>query len=360
MRARFLLLLLLFPVIATAQPRKTRSAAEGCLATLLSCNTHANGQLAPGDCEENGYYDIYGFTGTAGTMVEVSMRSLDPNLADVYLELIPPTGDASKTPVMIGARAATVRYRLASSGTWAILAGAADISGSGKYRLDLRCFSSTSPAPQNCVTQQMVCRQTLLWDLTPSSCRFTASTKPYAIAEIIGQAGDVLRVEADTIGFQPIVALDDARNNRITQSFNPSFRHAQFDAFLPSTSLYTMLITNVNDTETGSFQLTATCTTSGCAIPLFIREPQDVKVPFGSSVTVTAEVNAIGTTTYEWSDVTDFPSGVGSTTAPSLTIGPVRSRRVYAIVATNACGTTVSRQFVVEPEPTKRRAVGRR
>lgn len=354
------MLLLLFPVIAAAGPRKTRSAAEGCLATLLSCNTNANGQLAPGDCEENGYYDIYGFTGTAGTMVEVSMRSLDPNLADVYLELIPPVGDASKTPVMIGARAATVRYRLATSGTWAILAGAADISGSGKYLLNLRCFNSTSPAPQNCVTQQMVCRQTMLWELTPSSCRFTGSTRPYAEADIVGQAGDVIRAEADTIGFQPIVAMYDSQNKLLTQSFNPTIRHAQFDFFVPTTARYTMLITNVNETEVGRFDLTATCTTSGCAIPLFIREPQDVKVRFGSSVTVTAEVNAIGTTTYEWSDVTDFPSGVGSTTTPSLTIGPVTGRRVYAIVATNACGTTVSRQFVVEPEPAKRRAVGRR
>jgi hypothetical protein len=360
MRWRFLVLLLLMPTIAAAAgPRHVRSQAEGCVATTLSCNTNVGAQLAPGDCEEDGYYDVYGFQGTAGNLVEVTIRSLDDSLPDVYIGIVPPSSDASKTPVVYGNRAATVRYRLATTGTWAIVAGAADINGSGKYRLEIRCSPSTSSQPQNCVTQQTLCRQSVLWDLTPSSCRFN-NNQPYAQAEILGQAGDVIRVEGDTVGFQPIVAIYNGRGDLLTQSFTPSFRHAQFDFFVPTTGLYTILITNVDPNEVGEFTLTTTCSTSGCTLPLFTKQPEDLHVRYGQTVTVTAEVNAIGATTYEWSDVTDFPTGIGTTTTPSRTFGPIQSRRTYVVVATNACGTTVSRQFVIDPDPTKRRAVGRR
>jgi hypothetical protein len=359
MRWRLAALLLLFPVIAAAGPRDVRSQADGCVATTLSCNTATTARLGPGDCEEDGYYDVYAFQGTAGTFVEVSMRALDGSLPNVYLGLVPPSTDASKTPIVLDNAAGTVRYRLASTGTWGIVAGSDGINGSGRYQIDLRCTTPSSTAPQNCVVQRALCSQSLLWDLTPSSCRFN-NNQPYAETEILGQAGDVIRVEGNSVGFQPIVAIYDGRGNLLTQSFNPTLRHAQLDYFIPTTGFYRLLITNVNPNETGSFELRATCSTSGCTLPLFTKQPEDIHVRYGQSVTVTAEVNAIGATTYEWSDVTDFPSALGTTTTPSFAFGPIQSRRTYVVVATNACGTTVSRRFVIDPDPTKRRAVGRR
>lgn len=325
------------------------------MGTALSCNATVNGQLAAGDCNDaDGYYDILTFPGTAGQLVEATVRSLDGNLKSVSIGLAAPTSDSSRIPAVVGNRVATVRYRLASSGTWAVVVGTGEFSSSGRYVVELRCFTTPPPVDKDCVLQTMVCNQALAWDFTPASCRFN-SNSPYVWAEIWGNAGDLIRLQADSVGFQPVVAIYDDDGDLLTQSFNPTFRQARLDYFIERTGPYRLLVTNA-DTNVGSFVMTATCTTSGCVAPLFVRQPTDVRVPFGGNATVTFEVNSIGATTYEWSDVTDFPSGVASTNTPSYTFTNVRGRRAYVVSAKTPCGTTVSRTFFVDVESGKRRA----
>ncbi|HEY0141858.1 MAG TPA: hypothetical protein VGF48_13245 [Thermoanaerobaculia bacterium] len=355
MRARLAFLLLLFPAIALAGPRHPRALAEGCVTTTLSCNATATGQLAPGDCnDEDGYYDVFVFRGTAGQLVEATVRSLDATYQNIYLGIAPPDNDDSRVPVVVGNKVGTVRYRLATSGNWAVVVGASDFTSYGRYVVEVRCLSTPPPERKDCVLQSLVCRQALIWDFTPSSCQFNDGS-PYVWAEIWGNAGDLIRLQADTVGFQPLVAIYDANGNLLTQSFNPEIRHAQLDHFMERTGPYRLLVTNA-DANNGSFVLTANCTTSGCVAPLFLRQPADIKVPFGGNATVTFEVNSLGATTYEWTDVTDFPSAIASTNAPSYTFPNVRGRRAYVVTARTPCGTAVSRTFIVDTETGKRRA----
>lgn len=355
MRARFAFLLFLLPTLAFAGPRDLRSLAEGCVSTTLSCNATGAGQLAPGDCnDEDGYYDVFVFRGTAGQLVEATVRSLDDSYQNVYIGIAPPDGDDSRVPVVVGNKVGTVRYRPATSGNWALVVGASDFTSTGRYVVELRCLSTPPPERKDCVLQTMVCRQALIWDFTPSSCQFNDGS-PYVWAEIWGNAGDLLRLQADSVGFQPLVAIYDANGKLLTQSFNPEIRHAQLDHFIEHTGPYRLLVTNA-DANTGSFVMTANCTTSGCVAPFFTRQPADVKVPFGANATVTFDVTTLGATTYEWTDVTDFPSAVASTGTPSYTFTNVRGRRAYVVTAKTACGTTVSRTFIVDTETGKRRA----
>lgn len=314
------------------------------------------GQLAPGDCnDENGYYDVFVFQGTAGQLVEATVRALDPSFSNIFVGFAAPESDDSRLPVIVGNKAGTVRYRLASSGTWALVVGAADFASTGRYAVEFRCLNSPPPQRKDCVLQSMVCNQSLIWDFTPSSCVFN-NNQPYAWAEIWGQAGDLIRLEADTIGFRPVVAIYDQNGDLLTQSFLPEARTARLDYFINRTGPYRVLVTNTEGTSGGSFIMTTTCTTSGCVAPLFLRQPTDVKVPLGGNATVTAEVNALGALTYQWTDVTDFPTPVATTTTPSYTFTNVRGRRAYVVVATTPCGTTTSRTFFIDNDTGKRRS----
>lgn len=357
---RALIFLLLLPTIASAAPplRSPRALADGCVVTGALCNTAREGQFAPGDCtDEAGYFDVYQFRGLANTLVEITVRSLDPNLPNVYVGLAPPEGDASLTPATYGNRSATIRYHLATTGDYRVVAGSADLAGSGRYHLQIACFTAPVPADRNCIPQPLACNQVVEWDLAPGSCDFDSTGGLYAEAAIEGVAGDVLRLEADTIGFQPIVAVYNEAGTLVSQSFAPEIRHAQLDYFIPANGTYYLLVTGVEPDDSGHFAMKATCSNSGCSKPFVITEPPDVTASYGGNVTVTANVHAVGATTYEWLDVTNEPSLVTTTTSPSLTFTNVTGRRAYLLRAANACGFTESRIFEVDLEVTKRRAV---
>jgi hypothetical protein len=174
-----------------------RSLADGCFATTAFCNTVSFGRLAPGDCTNDAdgtYLDVLRFSGAAGQYVTFTVRPQSPSFTAPLATLVPPIGDASKTPLISGGTgAATVSVVLTSSGAWSGGVGTSNLFSSGDYVARPLCVADPSPSlPPGCVTQTLLCNQRASWYLTNQSCRFSGADSNYVYAqfEIYGVPGD--------------------------------------------------------------------------------------------------------------------------------------------------------------------------
>ena len=154
--------------------------AEGCVVTAMSCNSTARGKLAVGDCTQTTdgtFFDVFEFSGAAGQVVRVDVRPISQTLTNPTVAIVPPAGDASKTPIVFGAGGGvSAFYVLSSSGKWRVGIGTRDLFATGDYFVSIQCFTDTDPtAPQNCVYQELLCGQGAWWYLTSQSCRFSGT-----------------------------------------------------------------------------------------------------------------------------------------------------------------------------------------
>lgn len=327
--------------------------AEGCVVTPFACNSQATGRLTSTDCTSNGApLDVYEFDGTAGNVVTATIRTAAFN--EPLAAIVPPLGDASKTPIIFGGRlGATVTFVMGSTGRWRIGVGSSDIFATGDYIVAVSCSPDTEPSlPQNCIPQMMLCGQTATWELTGQSCRFSNSDTTYQEFQIYGVAGDVLTTTLLTNDFDPLFGIYDLDTNNLLAS---GTRNLSFT--FPKTAMYSVLATSEQPRSTGFFGLQLTCSVSGCLEPLVTLQPADVSVPTGQRATLTTAAN--GTDVHiDWYDVREVPGTfVGS--GNSFTTPPITSTQYYQATARNSCGAMQSRIVTVTRTNFRRRAVRR-
>jgi len=356
------------PVDDPARMARAMPLVDGCVETQAFCNTDIRGKLAAGDCVGNagGYEDVVSFDGVAGQLVTVIFRALSPSLTTPFLTLQPPPGDTVIPPVVIGARGATIRYNLSSSGRWKILAGSRDRFGSGDYLISVFCGTppASVPEPQSCVLQGLQCGQTSEWALTPQSCYFPSPpTDLYAGYEIYAVQGDVLSIEMSSASFKPLFALYGPRNELIlsSQVLRNGTDYAIFS--VPFSGYYRIAATTKESLTSGGFSLHVGCALSGCLPPKIIQQPQDITVPYGQRATLSIDVHQIGKVTTEWfpsfrSDMTSGPP-LQSGTGTSFLTPAVTSVLSYYVTVRNECGQETSRVVRVLPKIEKRRAARR-
>jgi hypothetical protein len=131
----------------------TRAGNKACALQSISCGQTVTGSLATSDCALNdgSYADYYGFLGTSGQSVTVTMRSTS---VDSYLALLDPhDNDVQENDNGAGGNDARITYQLNSSGQWAIAAGSYSPRETGPYTLTLTCSGTTGgtapAAPSN-------------------------------------------------------------------------------------------------------------------------------------------------------------------------------------------------------------------
>jgi hypothetical protein len=335
--------------------------AEGCLPTFVSgCNTEIRGRLGVGDCTlSNGtYLDSFFFDGRAGEVVAITVRPLSSTLSRPVVTIVPPSGDASKTPIVFGARFASIFYKLSSTGRWGIGVGTTDLFASGEYLLQIECLPDDSPAdPQNCVGQELLCGDTGGWQLTSQGCRFSSGQRVYGPWYIYGVAGDSIFVEMESSDFDPLFGIygDDLL---VSSTEVNRFRDIG-TLFVPRNDWYMIAATSEEEATAGFYTVKVSCASSGCLFPTILTQLTDVTVGPHGSAQLSVEVSSAGQTTMEWWDVTDtftqFVAGTGTTfRTPAVT-----GTRYYQFRASNACGDASTRIVKVTAESGRRRAVRR-
>ena len=183
--------------------------ASGCVASTLSGGVTSSGELAPGDCTftDGTRYDVWHFAGSAGQLITVSMTPIDASFTTPILELVPPVGDASKTPLVLGASPLTISYALATSGTWTVAVETNDLFAAGRYSISLQCATADASVPQNCVYQPLSCNQSYDWFITATSCQFTGGGHAYAPFEMQLTKGDYVHFSAHSDTYDPAIAI---------------------------------------------------------------------------------------------------------------------------------------------------------
>jgi hypothetical protein len=336
-----------------------RPDVEGCAFTAISCNSVATGRLASGDCTTAGSFtDFFVFHGTAGDYVEATIRALSPSLTKPLIGILPPAGDASKTPVIYGGKGgATVGFVIGTTGNWTLAAGTDDLFGSGDYAVELACQRDPAPSePHNCFALPLLCNQTAEWSLTNESCRFNDGRAVYQDFVIQGVAGDVLNVDMTATGFTPLFAIYSADYARVA-SASLVAGHAKATFFVPTSGEYHILTTSNDDLKTGPFSVTVSCGLSGCLSPLILQQPAaNIVVPYGQRATLTGSANATADVQFEWFDARDIPTSVGH--GATFQTPAVTAKQTYYYTARTACGQASSGLITVAPSSGRRRSVG--
>jgi hypothetical protein len=338
-----------------------RTLAGSCTTTRVAgCDTETFGNLESGDClfSDGSRYDSFAFSGTAGQLLEVTVRPLATTYSRPWIALLPPAGDPSEPPVISGGTgAAQISYKLSSSGTWRVVVSSEDVFAGGRYVIHVYCYRPEDDVPQACVPQQLLCGQSGGWRLTADSCKFRNDPSVYAIWSIYGRAGDLLTFSQRSFAFTPLFGI--YRDGKLLRS---SDRESSFLATMryavPETGWYYFITTTVEDAKGGEFEVELSCGTSGCTFPYLVGGvPPSTVVPRGSSATIPFTVNAVGGFTTKLFDADLNIAATAPSGSTSIKTPPVTFPNRYYLEFENACGTWTSEQFSVVPEPARRRAV---
>lgn len=116
-----------------------------CTPGTIACNSTVTATLSSSDCvaADGSFYEIWTFTGTAGQVVTINMRS---TTFDTYLYLFDPNNvkvaeDDDSGGGVLGTDSA-LDFTLNASGTWTILTNSYSPEEEGAYKLSLTCSTS--------------------------------------------------------------------------------------------------------------------------------------------------------------------------------------------------------------------------
>lgn len=346
-------LALLFLLLSAFIQSPTRAE---CVTVPLTCGSVRRGSLTSGDCSmsDGSLYDRYSFAQKSNTSIVVTMRPLSNNLPTAKLWISGPSTAPSPGAMISGSNEAVVEYR--ADGDLIVRPMAPNGLSSGDYLLQVDCYQSL-PAPSECALQSLRCGQTLLWDLTRESCRFTNAQRAYVPVWVDIFPLVSFRALMTGVGFEPLVAVRDEDFNYLAVGSTAPIRTSEV-SFRPQVDQDFFLIgTSETDGETGPFLLSLECPDYQCLRPILIQQPASVTVARGSTATLRAEAHANFDVTYEWWTA-GFESVLAGT-GQEWTTPPLSKSEAYYVVAKNACGESVSSVVDVEVVDVRRRPVRR-
>jgi hypothetical protein len=339
---------------------QTEPQAAGCVVSTLTCGISDSGELAPGDCtfSDGTYYDVWRFSGAAGQLVTITVTPIEATYTKPQVELVPPIGDASLTPIVQDGKALSIKYALASTGTWEVFVETNSLPSHGKYSISLQCGTQPSSVPQSCVAQPLACDQAYDWFVTASSCQFSGSGS-YAPFNFKMTKGDYVGFTAHSDAYDPYVSIySSAGGQPLMSGFG---RRSTSDAAVyftaPSTGTYGLAVYGPNGQPAGEFFLNSSCI-NVCSAPTITTQPVNQLVPFGgtASLSIAAPPSNGNFASYSWYQFDDFPLFVDS--GPTLTVRNVTATQHFYAIVSNACGQTNSALAAITPmRPAKSRAV---
>jgi hypothetical protein len=346
---------------ASAVSHKFRQIGHACITQSVLCGQHVTGELSPGDCtlSDGSRYDAWNFPGRAGDLVTVIVRSASGSLSRPAVFLDPPPGDASDTPLVAAGATQTVKYHLASTGTWRIIVGTLDVLGAGAYEIDLACGTANPSLPQNCVTQRLVCGNLANWTVNATSCRFQGG-HPYAYFDVAAKGTDVLRPSVITYDFDPALSIYRGGGDALQSVFGRAFQELSTILRVPAADTYQIAIYS-QELELGEFNLRLECS-SNCTRPFITQQPAGARVAYLGRVELTVAVSGSPPFLYQWFDgapPNERPLGAAGSD-PRLLLTQLESDRVLWVRVTNDCGTVDSAAAFIDVGGAPRRRSVRR
>lgn len=332
------------------------ATADGCVTTTLaSCAVDHQAKLAAGDCtlSTGEYADYYDFTGVAGQVVEITLRPTSSTYRAPAVGLIPPPGDGSKPPFVWGGPAATIWYKLTSSGRWRVAVSTTNVLSSGTYVLHIKCHREFDIERQ-CIEQDLLCNQFALWNLNAESCRYSDADEPYASWLIFAEPGDSITVQMNSTAFTPNLDIWDGEKY-VAQGIRDSSTVTTV-RFFPTTRGYFEVIASAGEgLRGGDFAIASTCTTSGCLSPWFLTPIENQRVSPGARATIPLNLSMLGPFTAVLRE--DLSEAATSKTNTIVT-PPVNGTHRYVVDVSNECGNVSSNVFTITSAPPRRRSAG--
>lgn len=229
--------------------------------TAITCGQTVSGALSTSDCrlEDQTYFDVWTFSGTAGQQVRITM---DSTAVEPWLLLDDPTGE---TMVQDGAgpdeTTATIVYTLPRSGTWRILANSFDSDpATGNYTLSLNCGSCTT------VPTSISCNTTRSGSLANTDCTLPSNTY-YDEWTFSGTAGQDVRINMRADGtLDTYLSLIDPNGNEAeTNDDSAGSTDSEIVHTLDSTGTWRIHATSFFSLATGGYSLQLQCTGGNAA-----------------------------------------------------------------------------------------------
>ncbi|HEX9162133.1 MAG TPA: PPC domain-containing protein [Thermoanaerobaculia bacterium] len=127
---------------AAGSPPPSSFDNHACGLYPIDCNTSQSARLTFGSCtlSDGSFSDFYTFHGVVGEMVTVNLTSLSSTYTRPFVALLPPQGDPASTPYGTGTTVAAItKFKLTSTGTWAIGVSTLDTYALGNYTVSLSC-----------------------------------------------------------------------------------------------------------------------------------------------------------------------------------------------------------------------------
>lgn len=354
-----------FTSIARAQretplsPDTIRAEAAGCVVSVISCGGSDSGEIAAGDCAfSNGHrYDLWGFNGVAGQLVTVTLTATDASFVEPSVQLVPPVGDASQAPIIVGDPNVPIalKYKLATSGAWGIVVSTGALTAGGKYQISVSCGAGDSTTPQGCVTQQLACGQVLGYVLGATSCTFSGGGLPYSYSTVSLVKGDYVEFDANSAAFDPTLSIYRNGGSPIANGFGKrSGAPATVFFTAPATDNYQAAVYTMPTAVAGSFTLAYSCI-NVCSAPTITSQPVSQTVSYGGTAVLSVGASSPNgnAPSFTWfQDDGSLPVSIAS--GASFTVPNVTSVRRYYAQAQNACGFVNSAAAVITPKPPPR------
>ncbi|HKO54445.1 MAG TPA: hypothetical protein VJ276_01125 [Thermoanaerobaculia bacterium] len=327
------LLLLLVPLAAAAE--------------TVRCNEVSFHELTPARPAETFDVELRG-----GDIVAVTMRPLSGSLRSVTLALNTPAG-VTPAPSVSGGSDGTIRYVAPASGMYEIVTGAGTERQSGQYALSITCgIPRNVGPPRECVREYLVCGQTGRWQLLEDACRFSESDRRTVPYFIHAEKGDEITWEMRSTDFHPRMGLY-SRFGELLQRAETDGDRAVLTWKSNATRDLFVYVTSEEETARGAYELTLSCDTSSCLVPVILEQPHDVVVEFGEQAQLSVKVDSKSEITYEWWDAEALPVSVGH--ARELVTPPVTRPKAYYLYVVTPCGEALSDIIRVTPMRDRRR-----
>jgi hypothetical protein len=224
-------------------------------ATPIAFGIPLEGELAQGDVvlPSGKVADLYSFTGSAGQVVTVMMRS--PAL-DTYLELTGPGDFAASNDDSPGLGTdSRIEATLPSDGQYQVVATTYAAGMLGSYTLTLSSRSAAGPPPE--ATNQLTAGSTVSGALQAGDATLP-SGELYDVYHLSGEAGQQIVLSASSSEFDTYLMLRGPSLSVDNDDVDPGNLDSQLNVTLPETATYSVSVTSYSAGETGSYTLSFT------------------------------------------------------------------------------------------------------
>jgi len=240
---------------ATAGPGPVTPALPG----TITMNSEASGTITKRDqrLQDSSYYQVWLFTGLAGQIVQIDVRSTD---FDAYAILQDQSGNRIAFDDDAGGGTnARIIYTLPYAGQYRILANSFRRGQTGRYTVRLTSLgmatTSVASAPLPGTKGQIMRGQTISSQLSLSDSRLSDGST-YQAWTFVGTAGEQIQMDVMSSDFDAYAIIQDSNGNRLASDDDSGGgTNARITFTLPYSGAYRLVANTYRVGGYGSYTL---------------------------------------------------------------------------------------------------------